>query len=144
MDDCKPTSTPFMSGVNLEASCSSPLVDATLYRQLVVSLVYLTHMRPNISYVVGLVSRFMQEPHELHWKASQRILYCIQDTHNYRIHYAVDMDIDLVGYTDSDWAGDSKDFRSTLGYCFSLGSGSVSWSSKKQSAIALSSTEAEY
>ena len=66
MANCKPTLTPFLSRVKLEAQCSSPLVDGTLYRQLVGSLIYLTHMRPNISYDVGMVSQFMQEPHELH------------------------------------------------------------------------------
>ena len=86
----------------------------------------------------------MQEPHELHWKAAKRILHYVQGTHNYGIHYAAGVDFDLVGYTDSDWAGDSQDHKSTSGYCFSLGSGPVCWSSKKQSAISLSSIEAEY
>ncbi|XP_057834934.2 secreted RxLR effector protein 161-like [Cryptomeria japonica] len=144
MADCKPAPTPFLSGVKLEASCSSPLVDATLYHQLVGSLIYLTHMRPDISYAVGLVSRFMQEPHELHWKAAKRILHYVQGTHSYGIHYTASMNIDLVGHIDLDWASDSQDHESTSGYCFSLGSGLISWSSKKQSAIALSSTEAEY
>jgi len=144
MDDYKPAPTPFLSGVKFEAQCSSPLVDGTLYRQLVGSLIYLTHTRPDISYAVGMVSRFMQEPHELHWKAAKRILHYIQGTHNFGIHYAAGIELDLVGYTDSDWAGDSEDRKSTSGYSFSLGSGPVCWSSKKQSAIALSSTEAEY
>jgi hypothetical protein len=68
MLDCKSAPMPFLSGVKLSTKCSTPLVDATLYRQLVGSLLYLTHSRPDISYAVGLVSRFMQEPHELHWK----------------------------------------------------------------------------
>lgn len=104
----------------------------------------MTHTRPDISYAVGMVSRFMQEPHELHWKAAKRILHYIQGTHNYGIQYAAGIDIDLVGYMDSDWAGDSQDRKSTSGYCFSPGSGLVCWSSKKQSAISLSSTKAEY
>ncbi|XP_059078089.1 secreted RxLR effector protein 161-like [Cryptomeria japonica] len=142
MVDCKGAPTPFLSRLKLEASCSSPLVDATLYHQLVGSLIYLTHTRPDISYVVGLVSRFMQEPHELHWKAAKRILHYVQGTRNYGIRYAAGTDIDLVGYTDLDWTTDSQDRKSTSGYCFSLGSGPISWSSEKQSAIALSSTEA--
>lgn len=75
MADSKSTPTPFLPRVKLEASCSSPLVDATLYHQLVGSLIYLTHTRPGISYVVGMVSRFMQKPHELHWKEAKRILH---------------------------------------------------------------------
>ena len=59
MSDCKPAPTPFLSGVKLEAKCSTPLVDATLYRQLVGSLIYLMHTRPDISFAVGMVSHFM-------------------------------------------------------------------------------------
>ena len=53
-------------------------------------------------------------------------------------------DLDLIGFTDSDWESDSTDRKSTSGYVFMLAEGPISWSSKKQSAIALSSTEAEY
>jgi hypothetical protein len=68
MDDCKPTPSPFQSGVKLTATCTSPEVDATLYHQLVGSLLYLTHTHPDLSFVVGLVARYMQTPHEIHWK----------------------------------------------------------------------------
>jgi hypothetical protein len=74
MDDCKPTPSPFQFGVNLTSTCTSPEVDATLYRQLVGSLLYLTHTHPDLSFVVGLVSRYMKTPHESHWKATKRIL----------------------------------------------------------------------
>ena len=71
MIDCKATSTPFILGVKLEEKCSTPLVDATLYRHMVGILIYLTHESPNISFAVGMVSRFMQEPHELHLEGRQ-------------------------------------------------------------------------
>eukprot|EP00253_Pinus_taeda_P031783 PITA_31783 len=74
MEDCKPAPSPFQSGVKLSVSCTSPEVDATLYRQLVGKLLYLTHTRPDLSFVVGLVARFMQNPRESHWKAAKRIL----------------------------------------------------------------------
>jgi hypothetical protein len=74
MTDCKSAPTPFLSGVKLEDGGETPLVDNTLYRQLVGSLLYLTHSRPDLSYAVGAVSRFMQELHELHWKAAKCIL----------------------------------------------------------------------
>eukprot|EP00253_Pinus_taeda_P035523 PITA_35523 len=74
MSDCKPAATPFLSGIKLENGKDTPLVDCTLYRQLVGSLLYLTHSHPALSYVVGVVSRYMQEPHELHWNAAKRIL----------------------------------------------------------------------
>jgi hypothetical protein len=116
MTDCKSTPTPFLSGIKLEDGRETPLVDSTLYRQLVGSLFYLTHSRPNLSYVVGAVSRFMQEPHDLHWKAAKCILRYIQGTITFGIHYAVDSTLDLIGFTDSDWAGDSIDHKSTSGY----------------------------
>eukprot|EP00253_Pinus_taeda_P008990 PITA_08990 len=74
MADCKPAPTPFLYGFRLEDGGDTPLVDNTLYRQLVESLLYLTHSRPDLSYAVGAVSRYMQEPHELHWNAAKRIL----------------------------------------------------------------------
>eukprot|EP00253_Pinus_taeda_P026487 PITA_26487 len=74
MEDCKPTPSPFQSGAKLSATCTSPEVDATLYRQLVGRLLYLTHNRSDISFDVGLIARFMQNPHDIHWKATKRIL----------------------------------------------------------------------
>ncbi|KAG9444893.1 hypothetical protein H6P81_016233 [Aristolochia fimbriata] len=81
---------------------------------------------------VGMVSRFMEKPRQSHLQSAKRILRYIKDSFK------------LVGYTDSDWAGDDGDRRSTFGYVFTLGSGFFSWSSKKQQVVALSSTEAEY
>ena len=66
MEDCKPTPSPFQYGVNLSATCTSPEVDSTLYRQLVGSLLYLTHSRPDLSFSVGRVSSYIQTPHESH------------------------------------------------------------------------------
>eukprot|EP00253_Pinus_taeda_P006312 PITA_06312 len=115
MEDCKPAPSPFQSGVKLSVSCTSPKVNATLYLQLVGKLLYLTHTRPDLSFVVGLVARFIAKAAPL-----------------------------LVGFTDSDWAGDPDDRKSTAGYVFTLGSGPITWACKKQAAISLSSAEAEY
>jgi hypothetical protein len=104
MDDCKPTPSPFQSGVKLVATCTSPEVDATLYRQLVGSLLYLTHTRPDLSFVVGLVARYMQTPHEIHWKEAKRILRYVCGTVQFGIHYRSGGTPLLVGFTDSDWA----------------------------------------
>jgi hypothetical protein len=108
------------------------------------SLLYLTHSIPDLSYAVGAVSRFMQEPHELHWKAAKCILRYVQGTNTFRIHYSVDSTLYLIGFTDSNWAGDSIDLKSTSDYSLSLGSEPIYWLSKKQAAISLSSVEAEY
>jgi hypothetical protein len=71
----------------------------------------------DISYVVGSVSRYMQEPHELHWKEAKRILIYVKGTTSFGIHYATGSSLDLVGYTDSDWAGDRTDHKSTSRIC---------------------------
>ena len=74
MEDCKLAPSSFQSRVKLSATCTSPEVDATLYRQLVGSLLYLTHSRPDLSFVISHVSRYMKTPHEIHWKVAKRIL----------------------------------------------------------------------
>eukprot|EP00253_Pinus_taeda_P025673 PITA_25673 len=76
---CKPTPSPFQFGVKLLVTCNSPEVDATLYRQLVGKNLYLTHIHPNLSFVVVLIAFFMQNPHEIHWKVAKRILHYVQD-----------------------------------------------------------------
>jgi hypothetical protein len=115
-----------------------------LYHQLVGSLLYLTHTHPDISFVVGLVARYMQTPHEIHWKEAKRILRYVRGIVQFGIHYSSGGTPLLVGFTDSDWASDPNDRKSTTGYVFSLGSGPVTWACKKQQAISLSYIEAEY
>ena len=66
MEVCKPAPSPFQSRFKLSVTCTTPEVDATLYRQLVGKLLYLTHTYPDLSFVVGLVARFMHQPHEIH------------------------------------------------------------------------------
>jgi hypothetical protein len=120
------------------------MVDNTLCKQLVGSLLYLTHSRLDLSYAVGAVCRFMQEPHELHWKDAKRILRYVHGTITFGIHYETNYTLYLIGFTDSDWAGDNIDHKSTSGYSLSLSSSPICWSRKKQDSIALSSAEAEY
>jgi hypothetical protein len=86
----------------------------------------------------------MQTPHESHWEATKMILCYVCGTVQFKIHYSSGGTPLLVGFTDSDWADDPDDRKSTAGYVFSLGSGPVTWACKKQHAIALSSEEAEY
>jgi hypothetical protein len=142
MTNCKSTPTPFLSGFKLEDGRETPLVDNTLYGKLVGSLLYITHTKPYLSYVVGTISRFMQESHELHWKDAKHILQYIQGTITFGIHYAAESTLDLIGFTNFDWFGDSTDRKSTSGYSLNIGSRLIYWSSKKQAAIALSSSEA--
>ena len=102
MSDCKASPSPFQSGVKLIVDCNTPLVDDTLYRQLVGILIYLTHSRPDISFLVSMVSRFMQNPHESHWLAAKRIFHYIQGTMHYGVFYSSKANVSLLGYTNSD------------------------------------------
>jgi hypothetical protein len=122
MNDCKPTPSTFQSGVNIFSTCTSPKVDATLYHQLVCSILYLTHTHPDLSFVVGLVARYMQTPHEIHWKESKRILRYVHGIVQFKIHYSSGGTPLLVGFTDLDWANDPDDWKSTIGYASNLGS----------------------
>eukprot|EP00253_Pinus_taeda_P004923 PITA_04923 len=111
MEDCKPAPSPFQSGAKLSVTFTSPEVDATLYRQLVGKLLYLTHCCPDLSFAVGLIAWFMQN----HMKVIGKQL---------KEYFVM--------------------FESTSSYVFTLGSGPITWACKKQSAISLSSAEAEY
>ena len=102
MTDYKSAPTPFLLGVKLEDGGETPLVDITLYIQLVGILLYLTHSRPDLSYAVGVVSRFMQELHELHWKAAKCILRYVQGGITFGIYYEVDSTLYLIRFTDFD------------------------------------------
>ena len=102
------------------------MVNNKLYRQLIGCLLYITHTRPDISYAVSVVSRYMDQPHDIHWKASKRILNFVQGTRTHGIFYMEKSDIDLIGFIDSDWAGDSTDRKSTSGYVFMLAEGPIS------------------
>ena len=104
---------------------------------------YLTCTHPDISFVVGLVSRFSHEPHESHWQASKHILRYIWGTTCYGLHYTLG-DPHIVGYTDLDWVGDVDDRKSTSRFIFYLGSSPMTWSCKKWHDQALSSTKVEY
>ena len=93
----------------------------------------------DISYPVSAATRYMQELHELHWKVAKRILHYVQGTIDYGIHYAAEAQLDLTGFTGSNWAGDGNDRKSTSGFVFMIGSGPICWSSKKQATLSLSS-----
>ena len=94
---CKPSKTPFLSRVKLEEAGSSPMVNNTLYRQLIGCLMYLTHTQPDLSYAVSVDSRYMDQPHEIHWSASKRILNFVRGTRTHGIFYKAKSDLDLIG-----------------------------------------------
>ncbi|KAA0061434.1 putative mitochondrial protein [Cucumis melo var. makuwa] len=120
------------------------LADPTMYRQLVGSLIYLTLTRPDISYSVGVVSRYMSKPKKPHLEAVRRILRYLRGTTEYGLLYKKGQDCKLEGFCDADYARDHDTRRSTTGYLSKLGCGAVSWCSKRQPTVALSTTKTEY
>lgn len=122
----------------------SEKADAVLYKQMVGCLMYMAATRPDLMYVISLVSRFMGRPSEQHMQVVKRVFRYIKGTVDFGVMYKRNGSGELEAYSDSDYAGDLDDRRSTSGYVFKLGGGAVSWSSKKQPVVTLSTTEAEF
>ena len=100
--------------------------------------------RPDIAFSVNNLARFNLNPQKEHWTALKRILRYLKGTTNIGILYKHDGSDKCVGYNDADWAGDPSDRKSTSGYIFMFSDGLISWSSKKQKCVALSTAETEY
>jgi hypothetical protein len=136
MENVNLVPTPVALGLKVSKNDKSPSLDATLFKRLVGRLMYLTATRPDIMYGVSLISRFMDKPKESHWKDGKRVLRYIAGTKSFEILYASSDNYKLIGYTDSytdsDWGGSMDDRKNTLGYIFHLGSGAISWASKKR------------
>ncbi|KAI3768676.1 hypothetical protein L2E82_19506 [Cichorium intybus] len=143
MMECNAVVNPMVPGCRLSHDEGEP-VDETLFKQLVGSLMYITITRPDVQFVVSYISRFMSKPTESHFAAAKRVLRYIQGTLDYGIWYKRKGKGKMEIFTDSDFAGDLTDRKSTSGYAVLWDGAAVSWSSKKQSIVALSSTEAEY
>lgn len=144
LQDCKVEDVPMCPYDKYQANDGEDKVDETKYRSLIGGLIYLTHTRPDLAYAVGVLSRFMQSPSKIHTGAARKVLRYVAATIKYGIWYKKDDQVKLTGYSDSDWAACVDDKKSVGSYVFVLGNGAVSWSSKKQNTVALSSTEAEY
>jgi hypothetical protein len=144
MMDCRAMSTPMQTNLKLLVDTSLEIVDVTLYKQMIGSLMYLTITRPNICFVMNTLSQYMVEPIRVHLVAAKHVMRYLKGTLDYGLCFTEDCDFKLYGYTDSDWAGRASDRKITSGCCFSLGSTMTSWQNKKQSSISLSTAEAEY
>ena len=146
MTDCKAAPTP-MKTQHLEVSPPDyePTTEFRLqYQSAVGSLMYaMLGTRPDLAYAVSVVSRYASRPNNSHWQAFKRIFQYIKGTLDLELTFKGPLK-PLAGYTDADWAGDLDTRRSTSGFLFNLGSGAISWSSKRQPTVALSSCEAEY
>eukprot|EP00794_Sanderia_malayensis_P004477 gene4477-biopygen3644 len=122
-------------------------VDLGEYQSMIGSLTYAAiATRPDISYSVSMLSQYMSNPGEEHFRGIKRVLRYIRGTTDLGLELQAQdkMKISLHGYADADWAGDVSKRKSTTGYLFRIGNGTGSWKARRQSIVALSSTEAEY
>lgn len=124
MMNCKLVVTPLVVNEKLTKEDGSKQVDASIYRSLVGSLLYLTATRPEIMFATSFWSRFMHNSSQNSFGAAKRVLRYIQATLDYGILYAKNVDAKLIGFCDSDWADSTvDDMKNTSRYAFSLGSG---------------------
>ena len=143
MDHSSTAKSPLPSSLNI-AEKGDPLPNIELYQRLVGKLIYLTITRPDITYAVSLVSQFMHAPNSYHFQLVKRILRYLKGSITRGILMKKHNHFTIEGYTDSDWAGNAIDRKSTTGFCTFVGGNLVTWKSKKQSVVARSSAEAEY
>jgi len=144
MENCKEASTPIATRCYLDADETGVDVDQTKFRQLIGSLLYLTASRPDIMFSVCLCAKFQAKSKESHYVAAKRILKYLKGTTEVRLWYPSQVTLNLVGYSDSDFAGCKVDRKSASGTCHLLGSSLISWHNKKQACVALFIAEAEY
>ena len=144
MTDCKLAETPIVAHHGLQMIKGGKLVDRGQYQRMVGKLIYFAHTRPNIAYAVGIVRRFMHQPQTHHMGVVMRILRYLKGTSSRGIFYMKNGHLDLLAYTDADWAGDRDDMKSTYGYFTLVGGNLITWKSKKPKVGALSSAEAEF
>lgn len=146
MEDAKEIRTPVDTSTKLVKGKDEDtyIMDQQLYQSAVGSLLYLSIVtRPDITYAVSNVAKFCAKPTKQHWVAVKRIFRYLKGTQKYGLLYSK-KDFKCVGFSDADWGGDLDDRKSTSGYMFQVGGTAISWRSKKQSCVALSTAEAEY
>jgi hypothetical protein len=113
------------------------------YNQIIGSLLWVAQCtRPDVSFAVNKLSQFLKDPSASHWTAAVRVLNYLVSTKHLRLRLGGSLV--CSGYSDADWAEDREDLRSTSAYTFRIGNGAISWKSRKQATVSLSSTEAEY
>ncbi|GAB4822219.1 hypothetical protein N2152v2_009265 [Parachlorella kessleri] len=144
LGDCKPLSTPLSAATKLTKEGELLDTSTFTYSQLIGSLMYLSVCtRPDLAQAVGALARHMAKPTTEHWTAAKGVLRYLSGTVNYGITFG-GQKLKLEAYCDADYAGDIDTRRSTTGYVFILGGGAISWSSRLQPTVAVSTTEAEY
>ncbi|XP_056695762.1 uncharacterized mitochondrial protein AtMg00810-like [Spinacia oleracea] len=141
---CKPLKLPMDSHLKLTPDSGDVLENPEQFQKLVGKLIYLTITRPDISFTVHILSKFMHKPTTVHLQAAKRVLRYLAGSTDQGILLANTSAAKLTAYCDSDWAGCPSTRRSTSGFCILLGNSPISWKSKRQSVVARSSAEAEY
>jgi hypothetical protein len=131
MAELKPVSTPMSSAASLGPDENGEAVDQREYRSMISSLPYLTATRPDIQFTVGLCARFQASPRSSHRTIVQRVFRYLKHTPEFGICYSASSSLDLVGFSDADFAGCGIDQKSTSGTCHLLRSSLICWSSWK-------------
>jgi hypothetical protein len=144
MNNAKPIKTPMPSNGHLDLNEEGKSIDQKVYCSRIGSLLYLCASRPDIMLSACMCARFQANPKECHLMAVKRIFRYLVHTPNLGLWYPKGSTFDLLGYSDSNYAGCKLDRKSTSGTCQFFGTSLVSWGSKKQNSVALSTTEAEY
>jgi hypothetical protein len=144
MAELKPVSTLMSTVASLCLDEDSEAVDQREYKSMIGSLLYLTATRSDIQFAVGLCACYQVSPCSSHRTVVQRIFRYLKHTPEFEIWYSVSSSLDLVGFFNADFVGCGIDRKSTSGTCHFLGSSLICWSSRKQSSVAHSTTEAEY
>jgi hypothetical protein len=144
MKDAKPTKTLMGTNGHVDLNKGGKSVDQKAYWSMIGLLLYLCASRPDIILSVCMCARYQSDPKEFHLVVVKRILRYLVSTPCFRIWYPKGSTFDLIGFSYSDYAGCKVDRKSTSRTCQFLGRSLVSWSSKKQTSVALSTAEAEY
>ena len=144
LQNAKPANTPMLDEPLLPNDKTATEAEVIKYQEMVGSIMFvMIETRPDIAFATSMVSRFAKNPSKAHFEAVKRIIRYLNTTKDRGITFGKG-DLIIIGYSDSDWAGDRDSRKSTSGFVFMLNNGPVSWCSKKQATVALSSTEAEY
>ncbi|KAL9247820.1 hypothetical protein vseg_021208 [Gypsophila vaccaria] len=129
---------------SLAETTDGPLEDGTQYRRLVGRLIYLTLTRPELSYLVHILTQFIQYPTHSHWEAALRVVLYLKGSPGQGLLFKADGTMTLEAYSDAAYASCPLTRRSFTAYFICLGGSPISWKTKKQPTVARSSTEAEY